>query len=83
MNIGDLMSFWSGGRYKATKHRVRFTNSNAKKDRYSMAMFMHPNHETKLIPYGETKETSFDDQGDTVPTAGDYVERRFVDTYKN
>ena len=50
VNIGDLMAFWSGGRYKATKHRVRFMAKQGEgrqppwsKDRYSMVLFSHPN----------------------------------------
>ena len=50
VNIGDLMAFWSGGRYKATKHRVRFVAKKGEgrqppwsKDRYSIVLFSHPN----------------------------------------
>jgi len=84
VNIGDLMSFWSGGRYKATKHRVRLTDhSVAAKDRYSVAMFMHPNHDTKVVPF-KTDEadgpTDVDEQDHL--TAGQHVQRRFEATYK-
>ena len=81
VNIGDLMSFWSGGRYKATKHRVRLTDpSVASKDRYSMAMFLHPNKDTEIVPFGTTPTVQHEMKH--FLTAGEHVNRRFTETYQ-
>ncbi|CAI6341266.1 unnamed protein product [Periconia digitata] len=42
VNIGDLLSFWTGGMLKSTVHRVAFTGDEAQEERYSMAYFCHP-----------------------------------------
>jgi isopenicillin N synthase-like dioxygenase len=52
VNIGDLLSFWTGGMLKSTVHRVAFSHTPGGdadadaevtgKERYSMAYFCHP-----------------------------------------
>ena len=39
VNVGDTMAFWSGGRLKATRHRVTFEGVPARRERLSMAYF--------------------------------------------
>jgi len=84
VNIGDLMAFWSGGRYKATKHRVRFVAKQGEgrqppwsKDRYSIVLFSHPNSNTKVVPLGTKGEA----EGEEGLTAGQHVQKRFQETY--
>ncbi|WEW61005.1 hypothetical protein PRK78_006494 [Emydomyces testavorans] len=55
VNIGDLLSYWTNGLLKSTVHRVVFPveerlGTSAGKDRYSMAYFCHPVHDTQLVP---------------------------------
>ncbi|KAJ4339851.1 hypothetical protein N0V95_007662 [Ascochyta clinopodiicola] len=45
VNIGDLLSFWTGGMLKSTVHRVTFSGGA---ERYSMAYFCHPWDEARL-----------------------------------
>ncbi|KAF2633078.1 Clavaminate synthase-like protein [Macroventuria anomochaeta] len=45
VNIGDLLSFWTGGMLKSTVHRVTFSGGG---ERYSMAYFCHPLDDAKL-----------------------------------
>ncbi len=50
INIGETMTFFSGGLMKSTLHRVARSplHQDAGKDRFSMAYFCHPNMDTLL-----------------------------------
>lgn len=51
VNIGDLLSYWTNGILKSTVHRVIFPKDAKRgEDRYSIAYFCHPSHETELVP---------------------------------
>lgn len=51
VNIGDLLSYWTGGLLKSTVHRVIFPKSEDSdiQDRYSIAYFCHPLDDAKLV----------------------------------
>ena len=54
INIGDMLEFWTAGRLKSTWHRVVPNTAGASLggvDRYSFAYFLHPDRDTKLVPY--------------------------------
>ncbi|KAL1654271.1 hypothetical protein SLS61_003276 [Didymella pomorum] len=57
VNIGDLLSFWTGGMLKSTVHRVTFSGGG---ERYSMAYFCHPLDSARL----ERVESRVLDKGD-------------------
>lgn len=46
LNIGALMQYWSGDRFKATDHRVCATS----KSRLSLPFFLEPNHDALFRP---------------------------------
>lgn len=50
VNIGDALSFWSGGRLKATLHRVTFDGVPFDRERQSMAYFGKASPDTVLQP---------------------------------
>ncbi|KAF3908388.1 hypothetical protein ABW21_db0200058 [Orbilia brochopaga] len=52
VNIGDLLSYWTGGYLKSTVHRVVVPPSASAggEDRYSMAFFCHPVDTALLVP---------------------------------
>jgi isopenicillin N synthase-like dioxygenase len=50
VNVGDMMAFWSGGKLKATRHRVTFEGVPARRERLSMAYFGTAVPETVLKP---------------------------------
>lgn len=60
VNIGDLMTRWTGGRFRSTNHRV---SSHPSRDRYSMAVFFDPDWDTDIdgIRCGEYILSRFDD----------------------
>ena len=50
INLGDALSFWSGGLLKATRHRVTFDRLPFGEERQTMAYFGMANPETVLQP---------------------------------
>jgi isopenicillin N synthase-like dioxygenase len=50
VNIGDLMAFWTGGRWKSTVHRVVNPESGNASSRISIPFFYLPNHDTSIEP---------------------------------
>ena len=49
VNIGDMLEYWSGGRFVATSHRVR----KVAEERYSFPLFFALDYDTALRPLGQ------------------------------
>ncbi|KAI8583063.1 hypothetical protein K450DRAFT_224036 [Umbelopsis ramanniana AG] len=83
VNIGDQMEYWTGGRFKSTKHRVVFLPEHAQNDRYSIAYFCHANDEVPLdvIPSVVLKDNQIG-QDQPIKTAGQHLRERLEETYK-
>ncbi|KAG2188440.1 hypothetical protein INT44_001193 [Umbelopsis vinacea] len=83
VNIGDQMEYWTGGRFKSTKHRVVFLPEHAKYDRYSIAYFCQANNEVLLnaIPSPLTTGEKVNVDKATM-TAGEYLQERLNRTYE-
>lgn len=47
VNVGDLLARWTNDRFASTPHRV--VNSSGR-ERYSVALFVDPNHDTLIEP---------------------------------
>jgi isopenicillin N synthase-like dioxygenase len=77
VNIGEMMSRWTNGRYAATPHRVR---NHTASDRISIPFFFATNYDTEIV----CLETCCDDmnppQFDPV-MAGDYLQDRLNSIY--
>lgn len=72
VNLGDMLSRWTGGRYKSNLHRVL---NKGGKDRYSVPFFFDGNLDAKLRPF---------DGGEVdgeVLTVEDHMRERFATTY--
>lgn len=67
VNFGEMLEMWTGGRVKATPHRVRGTAA----ERISIPLFFNPNYEANVAPIGS----------DETILAGDHLTRRFSETY--
>ncbi|WP_127500349.1 isopenicillin N synthase family dioxygenase [Actinoplanes solisilvae] len=50
VNIGDLMAYWTGGRWKSTVHRVVNPAPEDTSSRISIPFFYLPNHDTSIEP---------------------------------
>ena len=71
--------------FRATPHRVRFYGETGSLDRYSIALFVHPNSDVKLNPFksSEERKTKIKEEEDDESSlsAIDYVNKRFSETY--
>ena len=79
VNIGDLLQFWSGGRYRATSHRVIVDGQNCKEARYSIAAFIHPNHDTPIKPFNVNENNVL--ESPVKKSALEHIKQRFSETY--
>ena len=66
INFGEMLEFWTGGKVKATPHRVVGTNA----ERISIPLFFNPNYDANVAPEGEEPIS-----------AGDHLEQRYKETY--
>ena len=66
INFGEMMQMWTGGRVRATPHRVVGTDA----ERLSVPLFVNPNHDVNVAPEG----------ADPI-RAGDHLAKRFEETY--
>ena len=77
VNLGDLLTHWTGGRYQARRHRVVGGLSH---DRYSIPFFLDPNvdADVSVVPTCVADETA-----DAYPpiNAGQYLQSRFDATF--
>lgn len=70
VNVGDLLSYWTGGLLRSTVHRVVFPGNDKKGvegetgegERYSMAYFCHPVGTTKLEPVPSERVRKFGEE---------------------
>ena len=74
LNVADMLSYWSGGRWPSTPHRVTL----GKKERYSIAFFFDPNFETQVQPFPSLLQPGNDD---SPIHYGNYLMHRFNNNY--
>ena len=67
INFGEMLEFWTGGKVKATPHRVMGGNN----ERLSVPLFFNPRHDVNVAP-ADTDETIL---------AGDHLGKRYDETY--
>jgi len=57
VNIGNILQYWSNGRFSSTPHRVINRHGG---DRYSIPFFVNPDFETAIRPLRDSDDASFD-----------------------
>lgn len=67
INFGEMLEMWTGGRVKATLHRVK----GSAQERISVPLFFNPKFDTNVAPAGASE----------VIRAGDHLQKRFNETY--
>ncbi len=76
VNVGDLLSRWTGGAYKSTPHRV--VNSSGR-ERLSLVLAFDPNPETVIDPAHTMGADAAPEHSRT--TCGDYLLWRFAKAF--
>lgn len=86
VNIGDLLSYWSAGTLKSTKHRVKCQKSlmGSTPERYSIAYFCNANDKTLLEPIPSKLITNYKPlkNEDGIQTAGDLFKRKLSESFQ-
>lgn len=81
VNIGDLMAFWTGGRWASTVHRVVSPAGQDASSRISIPFFYLPNHDTSIEPMRPLATTA-PEAGLTQVTVGEWFSHKVRTTYK-
>jgi isopenicillin N synthase-like dioxygenase len=77
VNIGDMLQRLSNHVYPSTSHRViNPQNENARKPRYSVPFFLHPNPDVVLDPVPECITAENPSRYDTPITSHEYLQQR-------
>ena len=74
VNIGDMLSKWTGNEYKSSVHRVINRNPT---DRYSVVFFFDGNLDCKLSPLDGSKE----EEGEEGLTVERHMINRMTNSY--
>lgn len=53
VNVGNMLQYWSGGRFRSTPHQVIHNGSEA---RISLPIFVYPNADANIIPLGKPED---------------------------
>ncbi len=67
INFGEMLEMWTGGKVKATPHRVVGTQA----ERISVPLFFNPNHDANVAPVGS----------DETIAAWVHLKKRYDETY--
>lgn len=81
VNIGDLMAFWTGGRWASTVHRVVTPPDAAVRSRISIPFFYLPNHDATIEPMRPLAEESAESDLERV-TVGEWFSHKMQSVYK-
>jgi isopenicillin N synthase-like dioxygenase len=77
VNIGDMLQRLSNHVYPSTSHRViNPPNANARKPRYSVPFFLHPNPDVVLDPVPECVTADNPSRYDESITSHEYLMQR-------
>ncbi|KAI0912702.1 putative 2OG-Fe(II) oxygenase family oxidoreductase [Ustulina deusta] len=74
-NVGDMLSFWTGGEYKSSVHRVI---NKASRDRYSAAFFYDGNLDCPLTPWNQKDRPA---EGSGALTVEKHMKKRIAASY--
>lgn len=80
INIGDLMAFWTAGRWVSTLHRVRNPIEGHTASRLTIPFFHMPNHDALIEPLFSFSDNATEERFRTATTPGEWYQERLADT---
>ncbi|QMU67355.1 isopenicillin N synthase family oxygenase [Streptacidiphilus sp. P02-A3a] len=80
INIGDLMAFWTGGRWVSTLHRVRNPTEGSAEARISIPFFHMPNHDALIEPLFPFADAATQARFQPTTTPGTWYQERLAAT---
>ncbi|MFJ4621037.1 isopenicillin N synthase family dioxygenase [Streptomyces sp. NPDC088812] len=78
VHIGDLMAFWTAGRWVSTLHRVRPPAPDETGARISIPFFHMPRHDAAIEPLFPFSDAATESRFRTVTTPGRWYEERLA-----
>jgi isopenicillin N synthase-like dioxygenase len=83
VNIGDLVAFWTAGRWVSTMHRVRNPVDGHNNSRITIPFFHMPNHDALVEPVFSFTDAVVADRFRTVTTPGEWYRERLAAMVSN
>ncbi|WP_329382710.1 isopenicillin N synthase family dioxygenase [Streptomyces sp. NBC_01716] len=81
INIGDMMAFWTGGRWVSTVHRVLNPVEGHADSRLSLPFFHLPNHDALIEPLPQFGGTGTPEEFTGATTPGRWYQEKMAATY--
>lgn len=81
INIGDMMEFWTGGRWVSTMHRVRNPEEGHAEARISIPFFHIPNPDAQIKPLFPFSNASTAERIKAASTPADWFQERLADVF--
>ncbi|AEY92679.1 oxidoreductase, 2OG-Fe(II) oxygenase family [Streptomyces hygroscopicus subsp. jinggangensis 5008] len=78
VNIGDLMAFWTAGRWVSTLHRVRNPAEGRTGARISIPFFHMPRHDAPVEPLFPFSDAATETRFRTATTPGEWYRERLA-----
>jgi isopenicillin N synthase-like dioxygenase len=78
INIGDLMAFWTGGRWVSTMHRVRNPVEGHTNARITIPFFHMPNYDATIEPLFPFRDDHTEERFATATTPGEWYQERLA-----
>lgn len=81
VNLGDMMEFWTGGRWVSTMHRVRNPLEGQSAARISIPFFQIPNPDARITPLLPVSSAATEERMQTAQTPADWFRDRLTDMF--
>jgi len=78
INIGDLMAFWTAGRWVSTMHRVCNPIEGHTNSRITIPFFHMPNHDAPIEPLFPFSDLATEERFKTATTPGEWYQERLA-----
>ncbi|GGV58754.1 2OG-Fe(II) oxygenase [Streptomyces longisporoflavus] len=81
VNLGDMMEFWSGGRWVSTRHRVVLPAEGKNQTRISIPFFHIPNPDAKIEPLLPVSDEATGERIRSASTPAEWFRERLAEVF--